>query len=251
MCLLRLPAVGCSMSASSCPSLLPEHKLHCSGDKMPPAIPSKHSRQRKVVEQWFLFFLLLMHVNATSVLLSAGCLPTLLLVQGLCLEPQWQWPFWYSTASPTLCMYPPYWWDCWGIVGVRTLQISTAKSGATCCDMRSDAHKNRRDMLRHAQRDAATCPATRPNLVNFCTKTSRTTKWPFFLQNLLKTNARCVFRGWSNGDSGEGRKNLRFLEPNFGWAAAGGGPWLQIVTPSAKTRDSTNAAFAKRGARAH
>ena len=35
-----------------CPSLLPEHKLHCLGDKVPPAIPIKHSGQRKMVEQW-------------------------------------------------------------------------------------------------------------------------------------------------------------------------------------------------------
>ena len=78
-----------------------------------------------MVEQRFSFFLLLLHTTAISELLSAGCLPTLLLDQGLCLEPKWQWPFWYSTASPTLFMYPPYWWDSWGIVGVRALQIST------------------------------------------------------------------------------------------------------------------------------
>ena len=113
------------VSPNRCPSLLPEHELHCSGDKMPPAIPIKHSGQRKVVEQWFSFFLLLLHITAISELLSAGCLPTLLLDQGLCLEPKWQRPFWYSTASPTLFMYPPYWWDSWGIVGMRTLQIST------------------------------------------------------------------------------------------------------------------------------
>ena len=113
------------MRSYRCPSLLPEHKLYCLGDKMPPAIPIEYSGQRKMVEQWIWFLLLLLHTTTILELLSAGCLPTLMLVQGLRLEPKWQWPFWYSAAPPHLLMHPPYWWDSWGIVGVRTLQIST------------------------------------------------------------------------------------------------------------------------------
>ena len=59
----------------------------------------------------------------------AECLLALKLVQGLRLEPKWQWPFWYSTAPPLSLMRPPYGWDSWGIVGVRTLQISTVFPG--------------------------------------------------------------------------------------------------------------------------
>ena len=66
-----------------------------------------------------------LHTTTLSELLSAECLLALKLVQGLRLEPKWQWPFWYSTAPPLSLMRPPYWCDSLGIVGVRTLQKST------------------------------------------------------------------------------------------------------------------------------
>ena len=43
------------------PLLLPENKLNCLGKNIPPTVPVKHSRQRKMVEQRVYFFLLLMH----------------------------------------------------------------------------------------------------------------------------------------------------------------------------------------------
>ena len=41
----------------------------------------------------------------------------------------------------------------------------------------------------------------------------------------------------SNGDSGEGTKNLRFLEPNFGWGGLGcklSRPLLKLGTPQTR-----------------
>ena len=35
----------------------------------------------------------------------------------------------------TLIHDPPYWWDSWGIVGVRTLQIYQQKSEIVCQDL--------------------------------------------------------------------------------------------------------------------
>ena len=75
-----------------CPSLLPEYELYCLGNQVPPAIPIEYPGQRKVVEQW-LWFLLLLHTTTLLELFSAECLLTLKLVQGLRLEPKWQWPF--------------------------------------------------------------------------------------------------------------------------------------------------------------
>ena len=34
-----------------CPSLLPENKLNCLGNEIPPTVPVEHSGQRKMIEQ--------------------------------------------------------------------------------------------------------------------------------------------------------------------------------------------------------
>ena len=80
------------------------------------------------------------------------------------------------------------------------------RHAATCCDMPSDAHKNRRDMLRHAQRHAATCPATCCDMLRHAQRHAPI--WPIFAQKLpepqnglfckicWKQMPGVFFRGW-------------------------------------------------------
>ena len=82
---------------------------------MPPADPSVPSSQRQISKYqhffWLFFWLFSFGVFSwMHVLLIAteSLLWLLTQVQGGCLEPKWQWPFWHSTAHPLThsCVHP-------------------------------------------------------------------------------------------------------------------------------------------------